>query len=200
MPKLQEKPSALKREDSAHQNIKIIYFFYYCRSFLPSWIRIRFRILNADLDPATQINADPPHPAWNFFVGPCQCFGSGFDWIRIQLGLWIRIRFHAGKNGWHTRKKSWNISNVGCSFLRAGGFCSLEDLRWDIRINMLLYIFKKWILFQLKMYKCLVVENMGLGPDPKLMILILNTVPYFLPCLFYPVCICIFSDKYVFHH
>jgi hypothetical protein len=30
-------------------------FFYFCRSFLPSWIRIR----NLNPDPATQINADP---------------------------------------------------------------------------------------------------------------------------------------------
>jgi hypothetical protein len=36
-------------------------FFYFCGSFLPSWIRIRIRNLNADPDPdpATQINADP---------------------------------------------------------------------------------------------------------------------------------------------
>ncbi len=32
-------------------------FFFFCGSFLPSWIRIR--IWNADPDPATQINADP---------------------------------------------------------------------------------------------------------------------------------------------
>jgi hypothetical protein len=32
-------------------------FFYFSGSFLPSWIRIRN--LNADPDPATQINADP---------------------------------------------------------------------------------------------------------------------------------------------
>ncbi len=36
-------------------------FFYFCGSFLPSWIRIRIRNLNADQDPdpATPINADP---------------------------------------------------------------------------------------------------------------------------------------------
>jgi hypothetical protein len=37
--------------------MKILDFFYFCWSFLPSWIRIRN--LNADPDPATQINADP---------------------------------------------------------------------------------------------------------------------------------------------
>jgi hypothetical protein len=37
--------------------MKILYFFYFCGSFLPSWIRIRN--LNADPDPAIQINADP---------------------------------------------------------------------------------------------------------------------------------------------
>ncbi len=43
------------------KNMKILDFFYFCRSFFPSWIRIRIRNLNADLDPdpATQINVDP---------------------------------------------------------------------------------------------------------------------------------------------
>jgi hypothetical protein len=39
------------------KNMKILYFFFYfCGSFLPSWIRIRIRNLNAypDPDPATQ--------------------------------------------------------------------------------------------------------------------------------------------------
>jgi hypothetical protein len=62
-PKLQEKPSALKKEYPALQNMKILYFFYFCGSFLPSWIRIHILNLNADPDPATQINADPdPDP------------------------------------------------------------------------------------------------------------------------------------------
>jgi hypothetical protein len=39
--KLQEKPSALKREHPALQNMKILYFFYIRGTFLPSWIRIR---------------------------------------------------------------------------------------------------------------------------------------------------------------
>jgi hypothetical protein len=41
--------------------MKILDFFCFCGSFLPSWIRIRIRNLNADpdLDLATQINADP---------------------------------------------------------------------------------------------------------------------------------------------
>ncbi len=40
---------------------KFFTFFYFCGSFLPSWIRIRIRNLNVDLDPdpASQINADP---------------------------------------------------------------------------------------------------------------------------------------------
>ncbi len=51
------------------KNMKILGFFYFCGSFLPSWIQIRIRNLNADPDPATQINADPdadPDPK------PCQ--------------------------------------------------------------------------------------------------------------------------------
>jgi hypothetical protein len=40
-PRLQEKPSPLKREHPALQNMKILYFFYFCGSFLPFWIRIQ---------------------------------------------------------------------------------------------------------------------------------------------------------------
>jgi hypothetical protein len=49
MPKLQEKPSSLKREHPALQNLKILYFFLFL------WVI--FALL--DPDPATQINADP---------------------------------------------------------------------------------------------------------------------------------------------
>jgi hypothetical protein len=49
MPKLQEKPSALKREHPALQNMKILYFFLFL------WVI--FALL--DPDPATQINTDP---------------------------------------------------------------------------------------------------------------------------------------------
>jgi hypothetical protein len=58
-PKLQEKPSALKREHPVLKNMKILDFFLFLWVFLPSWIRIRISNLNADPDPATQINADP---------------------------------------------------------------------------------------------------------------------------------------------
>ncbi len=42
-PKLQEKPSALKRKHPAIQNMKFLYFFFFCGSFLPSWIRLSQR-------------------------------------------------------------------------------------------------------------------------------------------------------------
>jgi hypothetical protein len=47
MSKLKKKPSGLKGEDPALQNIKFQNFFYFCGSFLPSWIRIP----NTDPDP-----------------------------------------------------------------------------------------------------------------------------------------------------
>jgi hypothetical protein len=51
MPKLQEKPSALKREHPVLKNMKIMDFFLFL------WV------IFALLDPATQINADPdPKP------------------------------------------------------------------------------------------------------------------------------------------
>ncbi len=44
--------------------------FYFCGSFLPSWIWIRIWILNTDPDPMTQLNPDPiririRNPAWH---------------------------------------------------------------------------------------------------------------------------------------
>jgi hypothetical protein len=52
------KPSALKREHPALQNMKILDFFLFLGHFCPA-----IRNLNADPDPATQINADPdPKP------------------------------------------------------------------------------------------------------------------------------------------
>ncbi len=74
-PKLQEKPSALKREHLALW--KFCPFFYFLGSFLPSWIRIRISNLYADPDPdpdpAAQINADPcPDPDPD--LKPCSMF------------------------------------------------------------------------------------------------------------------------------
>ncbi len=55
--KLQKKPSALKKEHQALQNMKFLNFLkYFCGSFLPSWIRIR--IPNTDPDPLTLLNPD----------------------------------------------------------------------------------------------------------------------------------------------
>ncbi len=59
--KIHKKPSALKRKHPALQNIKFLNFFNFCRSFLPSWIRIRIRIRNPDTDPLTWLNPDPKH-------------------------------------------------------------------------------------------------------------------------------------------
>ncbi len=54
MPKLQKKPAAHKR---GHPKLQNINFFYFCWSFLPSWIRIR--IPNTDPDPLARLNTDP---------------------------------------------------------------------------------------------------------------------------------------------
>jgi hypothetical protein len=34
-------------------------FFYFCGSFLPSWIRIRIQITDPDPDPMARLNTDP---------------------------------------------------------------------------------------------------------------------------------------------
>ncbi len=54
---LQKKPSALKRGYPTLQNMNFFNFFYFCGSFLPSWIRIR--IPNPDPGTLTRLNPDP---------------------------------------------------------------------------------------------------------------------------------------------
>ncbi len=56
MSKLQKKPSALKRSHPTLQNMNFYkFFFYFCGSCLPSWIRIRI----PDPDPLARLNPDP---------------------------------------------------------------------------------------------------------------------------------------------
>jgi hypothetical protein len=54
MSKLQERPSSLKRKHPEPEEMKLIKFFYFCWSYMPSWIRIR--IANPDPDPGTPLN------------------------------------------------------------------------------------------------------------------------------------------------
>ncbi len=86
-----ESPSyrrSLQLSKEAIQHFKTWTFqknFYFCGSFLPSWIRIR--IPNTDQDPLTRLNPDPiriririRNPAWFTFTCnsfPEQCFGFG---------------------------------------------------------------------------------------------------------------------------
>ncbi len=72
--------------------MKILDFFLFLWVILPSWIRIRN--LNADSDPATQINADPdPKPCYhlryrhNILIFFYFCGSFLPSWIRI----WIRF-------------------------------------------------------------------------------------------------------------
>ncbi len=55
MSRLQKKP-AHKRGHPTLQNMN---FFYFCGSFLPSWIRIRIQITDPDPDPMVRLNTDP---------------------------------------------------------------------------------------------------------------------------------------------
>jgi hypothetical protein len=54
MSKLQKKPAAHKRGHPTLQNMN---FFYFCGSFLPSWIRIPNT--DPDPDPLARLNTDP---------------------------------------------------------------------------------------------------------------------------------------------
>jgi hypothetical protein len=57
MSKIQKKPAAHKKGHPTLQNMNFKKNFYFCGSFLPSWIRIRIRIPNPY--PQTRLNPDP---------------------------------------------------------------------------------------------------------------------------------------------
>ncbi len=59
--KLQEKTSSLEREYLALQNLN---FLHFCGSILPSWIRIRICIPNADPDLYSQCGSGSSQPKW----------------------------------------------------------------------------------------------------------------------------------------
>ncbi len=83
MSRLQKKPPAHKRGHPTLQNMN---FFYFCESFLPSWIRIRILIPNTDPGPLARLNTDPdPKPCFKYISHHGshrheiikQCCGSG---------------------------------------------------------------------------------------------------------------------------
>ncbi len=57
--KLQKNFSPQKRISSTIETCNFWIFFYFCGSFLPSWIRIRILIPNPDPDPLTSLNPVP---------------------------------------------------------------------------------------------------------------------------------------------
>jgi hypothetical protein len=58
---IEEAFSSQKRPSNTSKHERLHIFFYFCGSFLPSWIRIR--IPNPDPDPQTRMNPDPdPQP------------------------------------------------------------------------------------------------------------------------------------------
>jgi hypothetical protein len=95
MSRLQKKPPANKRGHPTLQNMN---FFYFCGSFLPSWIRIRIQITDPDPDPMVRLNTDPDtdpdpkpwfflHMMLKFYVSAIrlpsfQCCGAGSRMIR----------------------------------------------------------------------------------------------------------------------
>jgi hypothetical protein len=70
--KLQEKPSALRREHPANQKKKFIIFFFCGGLFLPSWMKIR--------NPGLEV-------IWSKHPSP---------WIRIRRPHWIRLQYGSG--------------------------------------------------------------------------------------------------------
>jgi hypothetical protein len=121
MSRLQKKPPAHKR---GHPTLKNMHFFYFCGSFLPSWIRIRIRIQITD--PMVRLNTDPDPK-------PCQ---KHTDQIRIR----IRNTERSSKNS-HKKKKCRN------PMFRKNGYF-LISLFLELRFLQLLF-FHYWSHFSL---------------------------------------------------
>jgi hypothetical protein len=82
---IQEKPSVLRREHPAPQNMKFLIIFHFCRSFLPSCIWTR--VPNPDPD---SMNPDPK----NFFILHL-VKNLKLTWLSahcLMAGLWARFR------------------------------------------------------------------------------------------------------------
>ncbi len=89
--------SSQKRPSNTSKYELLPIFFYFCGSFLPSWIRIR--IPNTDPDPQTRLNTDPiripdpdPQPCPKLVFRICDGSGSGsktdpFTGLRIRIWM-----------------------------------------------------------------------------------------------------------------
>jgi hypothetical protein len=82
-PNLQEKPSALKREHPALQNMTFLYIFLFLWVILPSWIRIRIQQLklmqiheDLDLNPMPW----PQHLRYELFGSWMSLKGFNHSW------------------------------------------------------------------------------------------------------------------------
>jgi hypothetical protein len=83
MSRFHKKPPAHKRGHPTLQNMN---FFYFCGSFLPSWIRIRIRIQITDPDPMVRLNTDPIRiRIRNPELMPIRI------WIRLSIWMLIQI-------------------------------------------------------------------------------------------------------------
>ncbi len=118
--KLQEEPSALKKEHPALQNMKILYFFLH--------VKVIFALLDPDPDPATQLNADPDPQPWfclpYSFHNTCDLSHSLADSCRC-----VEPDTSVGNVGLH-------LDVVGLDFYCAPGFphvCRLAPVlrTWD---------------------------------------------------------------------
>jgi hypothetical protein len=116
-PKQQKKPSALKREHPALQNLKFLNFLYFFGSDLPSWIRIQILYLDPATDPLIESRSspDPTHclldlkkfPSRNWLIQTGYCWlcdltvelnkeiGTGIDYkTMLELSQVWKIRNH----------------------------------------------------------------------------------------------------------
>jgi hypothetical protein len=112
MPKLQEKLSSPKREHPALQKMKILDFFLFCGSFLPSWIRIRIQQLKL-----MRIHADPdPDPKpWKNAVLRIRIWDPGSD-VFLTAGSGIPTPYFRELSDNCLNKKFYNSLKSGQIF------------------------------------------------------------------------------------
>jgi hypothetical protein len=95
--KLKEKPSARKREHSALQNKKFLNFFYFCKSFTPSWIGIQPTKINGSVSKTQDYKLYPFRFSDIVLLGFLQ-FASGSTSL-VNAGPKLKIKGTYGTGG-----------------------------------------------------------------------------------------------------
>ncbi len=88
---IEEVFSSQKRPSNTSKHELLPFFFYFCGSFLPSWIRIRIPNTDPDPDPQTRLNTDPIRTRIRCRIRIHNPVWIRNDFFRIRIRIRIRL-------------------------------------------------------------------------------------------------------------